>query len=304
MPVLPQLHKTQIFHKNLCERNVPKSTYIMRKRRKYKTNSVKSALSNLSKKQIIVLCCIVAGVILCALGIWGYFYDSNNPTAPTPSPTPTATPTTKPTPTPTPTLTPSPSPTPTPPPTEEQLKVAELQKENPDIFGHIKIPETRVDYPLVQGKDNIFYLERDEFKKSTINGAIFLDEVNNNDLTDRNSIIYGHRMNSGAMFADLHKFADKEFFEENREITIYTPKEVLTYKVFAAYKTDDTYLPSKWDFEDDEEWQKYLAQIGSKDKNANISNIKITNDDKIITLSTCVRYEGNNRYIVQGVLVS
>lgn len=246
----------------------------------------------------MLLSCIIIGAALCIIGICRCFYYSSIP-APLPSPAPTATPS------PTPTSSAVPSPTPVPELTEEQLNVIEMQKQNPDVIGYISIPNTNVQYFVLQGEDNSFYLNKNEQKESSINGAIFLDITNSKAFTDKNSIIYGHRMNSGAMFADLHKFADRDFFEQNRFLTIYTPDKVLKYEVFAAYKTDDTYLPSVWDFNNDYQWKKYLDQLGSKDEDehTNISQRKISGDDHLITLSTCVRYEDDKRYFVQAALV-
>ncbi len=252
--------------------------------------------------KMMLLCAIVAGITMCAIGLYGCSVQKSAP-EPAPTPLATAMPTASPSPAPTPTPTPAPTPTPTPALTEEQRMVGEMQQENPDIIGFIRIPNTRVEYPVLQAEDNDYYLDKNEYKESSVDGAIFLDANNHKDFTDRNSVIYGHRMNSGAMFADLHKFADRDFFEQNPIITIFTPETVLEYEVFAAYKTDDKYLFAEWDFEDDQSWSSYLEQLGNKDENANFSGRIITGQDRVITLSTCVRYEADRRYAVQAVLL-
>ena len=106
------------------------------------------------------------------------------------------------------------------------------------------------------------------------------------------------------MFATLHNFRDRDFFDANREILIYTPTHILHYTIFAAYTYDDRHILNCFDFSDKKEFQKYLDEIyelRSMDAYF-LEEPKVTTEDKIITLSTCVGNDDSSRYLVQGVL--
>ena len=181
-----------------------------------------------------------------------------------------------------------------------------LQEIAPDAYAWITVPGTQIDYPIVQHPtDNTFYLNHNPKGEYEFAGAIFTEDYNATDFEDPNTVIYGHNMKNGSMFQELHKFEDKAFFEEHPEFTIYTPDEVLHYHIFAAYTYDNRHLLKEFDFDDREVFRLYLEDIlGMKSMSANIDkNAEIKEDDRIVTLSTC---NGINeqRYLVQGVLLS
>jgi len=203
-----------------------------------------------------------------------------------------------------------PTPEPTPEPIDSGIRSPDreidfetLFKRNPDTLGWINVPGTIIDYPFVGSRDNTDYLLRDIGGNKSDFGTIFMDMGNSSDFSDRNIVIYGHNMNNGTMFAGLHKFSDIEFFDENREIKIYTPAGMRVYEIFAAYVTDDDNILYQTDFSDDMVWESYVNKIfRNKDLSANLMQIQIGGDDQIVTLSTCVRGEGDRRYLVQGIL--
>ena len=183
----------------------------------------------------------------------------------------------------------------------------ELQKENPEIYAWIKIDGTEVDYPIVQSNtDNSYYLTHNVGKKESLEGAIFTENYNSKTFNDPNTLIYGHNMKNGTMFQTLHRFMDKDFFDKNRDIEIYTPTKILHYKIFAAYLSDASHILKKYDFNDKQVYQSYLNGIFSiRSIDAFVdSSIEVTNSDKIITLSTCYANLEYYRYLVQAVLVS
>lgn len=92
------------------------------------------------------------------------------------------------------------------------MDFAALREVNPDILGWILIPNTRVSYPFLQGTDNDYYLRRTWRKGSSAVGAIFVEASNSGDLTDFNTVIYGHNMNNGSMFGTLKKYKDLSYF--------------------------------------------------------------------------------------------
>ena len=113
-------------------------------------------------------------------------------------------------------------------------------------------------------------------------------------------------MKNGSMFQSIHKYMDRSFFDNNRDIVIYMPNQILHYKIFAAYLTDNRHLLMNYNFWSKDEYQQYLNSIFSmRDMNAFIdTSTEVTTEDKIITLSTCYAGISTQRYLVQAVLVS
>lgn len=189
-----------------------------------------------------------------------------------------------------------------------QIDLAGLQKEeNADIYAWIYIPGTNVDYPILQHPaDPGYYLRRNTKGKSATAGCIFTELYNSKDFNDNVTVIYGHNMRNESMFAHLHKYEDETFFDENPYIYIYTESEIRIYQVFAAHKYNDSHLLLNGDMTNREYFRKYLD--GLRNLNGELDNfnwdIGVTEEDKIITLSTCVRNEDDKRYLVQAKLIS
>lgn len=180
-----------------------------------------------------------------------------------------------------------------------------LRKENSDIYAWISIPDTTVEYPVLQNAtDNEYYLKHDIYGNETYSASIFTENYNSKDFSDFITIIYGHTMKNGTMFAPLLNYRDSEYFEENRFIYVYTPEKTFTYKIFAAYKWDDRHILLNYDFTNSIIRTAYINYIMSiRDMNSNIaSDVEVTKDDKILTLSCCT-YADGERFIVQGVLI-
>lgn len=182
----------------------------------------------------------------------------------------------------------------------------QVQAECPDCYAWIRIPDTNIDYPIMQSAtDNAFYLDHNGYGEYEYAGSIFTEDFNKKDFSDPNTVIYGHNMKNGSMFQNLHLFEDRSFMDEHSEFYIYTPEKVLTYKVFASYNYDDRHLLKAFDFTDKDVFRIYLQEIrNQRSMSANIDlNVEVTKDDRIVTLSTCNGID-NQRYLVQGVLLS
>lgn len=185
------------------------------------------------------------------------------------------------------------------------VKFEELQAVNPDVYAWITVPGTEIDYPILQhASDNSYYLMHNIDGSYGYPGCIYTENLNSKDFTDNNTVIYGHNMKNGSMFAQLHKFEDPDFFHENREVLIYLPDEILHYTIFAAHIYDDRHLLYSFDFSDPDVYEKYLQSVfDTRDMSANIDKeMTVTKDDKIITLVTCIGSQPNNRLLVQAVL--
>ena len=139
--------------------------------------------------------------------------------------------------------------------------------------------------------DDFFYLTHNLAGQESVEGAIYTERFNSKDFTDPNTVIYGHNMKNGSIFAGLHQYEDKAFFDENREIVVYTPEKKLTYRIFAAYASGNEHIMQAYDFTDQSVFTRYLDGIFNiRDMKANIdSGMTVTDRDKILTLSTCVK---------------
>jgi sortase B len=179
-------------------------------------------------------------------------------------------------------------------------KFTELLKMNEDVAGWIKIDGTKIDYPVVQGEDNDFYLHNDVNKKKNVAGSIFMDYRNKVDGFNRNIILYGHDMKNKTMFADLVGYESRWNFENQATIEFDTIYGDGKWVIFSAYMSDPSFDYIKTDFASDEEYQAFLDAV--KEKSLHHSDVKVTTQDTIITLSTCSSAFDNARFVVHAKL--
>lgn len=174
--------------------------------------------------------------------------------------------------------------------------VKDLAKKYPQVKGRIIIKGTKIDFPVVQGKDNEFYLDHNFDNKYYINGAVFIDYVHKGDFSDQNTVIYGHNVRIGYIFHDLDKFRDKNFIKNHSEIIIDTPEKRRIFEVICAMdiKVDADYRFYEYD---DEEFKDYLKLI--KDNNILENKPLPKKEDKLLTLSTCS--DISDRYAIVAV---
>jgi len=171
-----------------------------------------------------------------------------------------------------------------------------------DIVGWIYCEDTVINYPMVRGNDNDYYLHR--FIDGTYNGGgtLFMDFKCNRDFSDPNSIIYGHHMNDGSMFASLKKYqTDPEYYSKHPTLYVNTPTQNYRVDVFAGFVCDadsDTYTIG---FTDDVSFQNWLNRMKSQSDFQ--ADVEVTAEDHIITLSTCSYEWYDARYVVLGKLV-
>ena len=178
----------------------------------------------------------------------------------------------------------------------------ELMKINPDTVGWIRFyPEpSQISYPIVQGEDNERYLHETFSANENTLGAIFLNVDNSADYSDKNTIIYGHRMRDGSMFRHLQDYEDESFWKDNPYFYIYTPdgKEI-TYHIYSyavVNAVSDTYLT---EFGDDESYQEFLDM--TMETSEYDTGVEVYAEDTIVTLSTCTSASDENRIVVRGV---
>jgi sortase B len=180
-------------------------------------------------------------------------------------------------------------------------KFTELIKMNKDIVGWIKIDDTKIDYPVVQGKDNEFYLHHDINKKKNVAGSIFMDYRNKVGEYNRNIILYGHDMKNKTMFADLVAYESRWNFENKATIEFDTVYGDGKWVIFSAYTSDSSFDYIKTDFASDKEYQAFLDTV--KGKSLHHSDVEVTAQDTILTLSTCSSAFEDARFVVHAKLL-
>ncbi len=179
---------------------------------------------------------------------------------------------------------------------ESVAHVNALKKTYPDIRGRIIIPGTEIDFPIVQGEDNDFYLDHDYDGSYYINGGVFIDHLHKGDFSDQNTVIYGHNVRIGYIFHDLDKFRDKNFVKNHSEIIIDTPKGRRTFEVVCAMDVDVD-ADYRYNYYYDEYFDDYIKLIKENNIIEGKGLPKI--DDKLITLSTCS--DLNDRFAIVAV---
>lgn len=188
---------------------------------------------------------------------------------------------------------------------EKELDFDSLQENfSSDIYAWILIPDTQIDYPILQHPtDNTYYLTHNLDGSTGYPGCIYTENYNSTDWEDLNTTLYGHNMKNGSMFAGLHQYEDKTFMEEHPYVYIYSQDYVRIYKIFAAYAFSDEHLYTICDWSSPTSVEEYYAQI-FENPGVFDSNVSLTNSDHLITLSTCIKGQDNKRFLVQAVLTA
>ena len=182
-----------------------------------------------------------------------------------------------------------------------------LYMQNPDIIGWISIKKNNgqafIDYPVVQSSDNDHYLRRSFFGDYATGGTIFMDYRCGASIFSKNTVIYGHNMKDNSMFAQLLKYGSSEFYNSAPVIDYSTLYEGYKFKIFAAFYTTTEFNYIQVNFADRKEFLAIVSE--AKARSVINTNVDVTVDDKIITLSTCAYIDGieDARFVVMGRLL-
>ena len=182
-----------------------------------------------------------------------------------------------------------------------EINFKALREVNPDVIGWIYSPNTTINYPVVQGDDNAYYLKHLADGTENRNGCPFLDVQNRPDFTDDNSIIYGHHMQNGTMFAGISWYEDQSYYDEHPVMYLMTPEAAYRIELFSGYITtmdSSAYMQNFGSVREHKDWLKEVS--GRSDFRA---NLEISAYDRVITLSTCAYRFENARYVLHGKLV-
>lgn len=189
---------------------------------------------------------------------------------------------------------------------EIPIDFAALQEKNPDIYAWIQIAGTNINYPMVQSPlDDSYYLMRTVERQEGYPGSIFTEMCNQKDFKDFNTLIYGHDMADGSMFQNLHKYSDPAYLEAHPHVVIYTPTQMLTYKIFAVVVYDDRHIMNSFDFRFDDERLRFLQSLKDARYMGNFvdPNTEVNEDSRIISMSTCMTGQDDKRLLVGAVLI-
>lgn len=179
-----------------------------------------------------------------------------------------------------------------------------LKEINPDTVAWIRFDEPEViSYPVVQAEDNQTYLTKTFQANDNKLGAIFMDCGNSPDFSDQNTLIYGHNLKvGGEMFSRLKDYESQEFYEQHPYFYIYTPdQKARTYRIFSAGVVKETAKNYEKGPMTKEEFREYLKAVRSS--SAYDTGAEVTEDSRIVSLSTCTNVRDDERFLVQGVLV-
>lgn len=173
---------------------------------------------------------------------------------------------------------------------------------NEDMVGWFKIEDTVIDYPVLQGTDNTYYLKHDINDEPYYYGSIILDYRCDIQNIARNTMIYGHNMKQKIMFHEIVNYKNKEFLDSHPIIEFNTLYDTMKWEVFAVYVVDGGYVYCiSYPLAEDEEFQAYIDAI--EERNMFQTDISVGMDDKILTLVTCSYEFDNARTIVHARLI-
>ncbi|MBO9597762.1 MAG: class B sortase [Cohnella sp.] len=181
-----------------------------------------------------------------------------------------------------------------------EVDFAALARVNPDVVAWIKARDSAVDYPVVQGKDNSYYLKHLFTGKENGMGSPFVDYRTPGDFSGDMTIIYGHHMKNGSMFAPLAKYKKQAYYDAHPVMELYTPEGDYAIELFAGMIANGSDEFLRRDFEDDDDYLAYIDTL--KDASTFRSNVTVRSNERIVALVTCSYEYSNARYAVFGKL--
>lgn len=180
-----------------------------------------------------------------------------------------------------------------------RINFNKLKEKNSDVVGYLRVNNTNIDYVVVKGKDNSYYLSHNFNKDKNIAGWIFMDYKNNLDNKNKNTIIYGHNTADESMFGTLKNTLEEEWYlnNENHKVLYIDEKGTHYYDVFSTYKIDNEDYYLQIDFKSSTDFNNYIDVI--KNRSVYNYNVDINENDNILTLSSCANL-GKKRVVLHA----
>lgn len=184
--------------------------------------------------------------------------------------------------------------------TYPQVDFDALRDVNGDVVGWICLEDTRINYPVLQGTDNRYYVST--LIDGSYNGAgsIFMDYHNAADFSDRHTVLYGHNMGNGTMFADITRYRDQEYYEAHPVGMIVTPEKNLRFEIVAGYVASLADPAWQLEFVDEEDVAQWLEE--ARDRSGFESERQLQPGERLLTLSTCTYEFDDARFVLVGIL--
>ena len=169
-----------------------------------------------------------------------------------------------------------------------------------DVIGWLCLPHTTINYPVVQGRDNEYYLERFIDGQSNMGGSLFADCVCPSDFSGKNTIIYGHNMKDGSMFALIDDYAEQSFYEQHPAMYLNTPSGNYRVDIFSGFTSDPEGFVYAASCASDEDYAAFLRALAASSEID--CPVEVGVEDRIVTLSTCTYSGSDLRFVVCGKL--
>ena len=184
---------------------------------------------------------------------------------------------------------------------EDNPTLKDLKKLNPDVKAWIQVPKTNIDYPVVQGQDDMEYINKNVYGEFELSGAIFLSCLHKDDFSDPYNLVYGHNMKNGGMFADVADFTNKEYFETHQKGKLYLTDATRKIRFFACMKVTAAdakiYHPDGYRKDNLKDLLDYIQANAVQYRDVNVAD-----ENSLIALSTCSEAETNGRVVLIGKL--
>ena len=179
-----------------------------------------------------------------------------------------------------------------------------LNSVNPDIMGWLQVDGTNINYPILYSyEDRAYYLSHNYLCEYDPQGSIYIENFNSRDMSDFNTIVYGHSMLNGNMFGTLHSFEDWWFFNNYGNVRVYTADATYYYQVFETATIDDSHIFTYLDNGSYQSRASYVERLAGYTNGFKKDGYSVSPDDHILTLSTCTT-DDTKRLVVFAVLVS
>ena len=180
-----------------------------------------------------------------------------------------------------------------------------LKEMNQDVYAWIFMPDTQVDYPILQSETDNKYLDTNIDGSKGYPGCIYTNVCNSKNFDDYITVVYGHNMKSGEMFGSLHSFGDATFFDSYDTFAVETPEKLLTYSVYAAVNYNDKLIPAYYDVKSVTGRDAFIKSLEECRRNSNThfnDDVEISGEDKVLVLSVCIKGQDDRRYLIVAKL--
>jgi sortase B len=181
--------------------------------------------------------------------------------------------------------------------TMTRIDLTGLQAINEEAIGWIEIPGTSINYPMLHTTDDAYYLTHTFNKTENKSGAIFIETLNQPDFSDLHTIVYGHNMKNGSMFAGLKNYQAQSYYNAHPYIYVDLGDASHCYQIFSAHEAELDDISYTIGYAADDKYADFLNSI--KSSSLYDTGVDVDVNDSVITLSTCTK-SGTKRFVVHA----